>query len=74
MIEYDGKNRPMIEHGTDGKPLIHNKHYIPKRFDDWLVVTVLKQEVLVGLPNLGAARKKQQQRRQENIHGKENKQ
>jgi hypothetical protein len=52
MADYDGQNRFYLECDVMGKPMIHNNHYVPKCYDDWIVVTVMKQEVYIGLPKL----------------------
>jgi len=52
-IEYDSLDRPYIE-VRDGKPLIVDGHYVPRRLNDWLVVNVLKKDVFIGLPDLAS--------------------
>jgi len=50
-VEYDSMDRPYIEM-ADGKPVIVNDHYVPRRLNNWLVVTVLKKDIWIGLPDL----------------------
>jgi hypothetical protein len=50
LADFDSENRTYLECNRAGKPIVRNNHYVPKTYDDWLVVTVLKQEVLIGLP------------------------
>jgi len=50
-IEYDSLERPYIE-VKDGKPVIVDGHYVPRRMNDWLVVNVLKKDIYIGLPDI----------------------
>jgi hypothetical protein len=54
MIEYDSLNRPYIE-VHEGKPVIVDGHYVPRRFNDWLVINVLKKDIFIGLPDIATA-------------------
>lgn len=50
-IEYDSLERPYIE-VREGKPVIVDDHYVPRRMNDWLVVNVMKKDIYIGLPDL----------------------
>jgi len=51
-IEYDSGDRPYIEMLGHNRPVIVDDHYVPRRLSDWLVVTVLKKDIWIGLPDL----------------------
>jgi len=52
-VELDDDNRPYLEMNDKGKPVIRDNHYIPRRYDNWLVITVAFKETWVGLPDFG---------------------
>lgn len=47
--DKDSAGRQVIE-DLDGKPVIKNKHYVAAIYDDWLIISVLNQQVVIGLP------------------------
>lgn len=51
-IEYDSKQRPFLRTDKHGRPLIHDGHYVPHTYDDWMVLTVLRNETWIGMPPL----------------------
>jgi hypothetical protein len=51
-IDLDDSNRPYLEEGDDGTPLIRNGHYIVRKYDFWIVISVLKRDIWMGLPPL----------------------
>ena len=48
-VDVDGNGRQVVE-DRDGKVRVKGGHYVLARYDDWLVVTVLGQQVQIGLP------------------------
>ena len=48
-VDVDGSGRQVVE-DTNGKVRVEHGHYVLARYDDWLVVTVLGQQVQIGLP------------------------
>lgn len=48
-VDVDGSGRQVVE-DRDGKVRVEGGHYVLARYDDWLVVTVLGQQVQIGLP------------------------
>lgn len=54
QIEYDSMDRPYIEMHGHGRAVIVDNHYVARKMDNWLVVTltVLKKDIWIGLPSL----------------------
>ena len=49
-LDTDEKGRVyLVEDSKTGKPLVKNNHYIPKRYDNWLIISVVKKEIYIGL-------------------------
>ena len=48
-VDVDGSGRQVVE-DRDGKIRVEGGHYVLARYDDWLVLTVLGQQVQIGLP------------------------
>ena len=51
-LDLDGSGRQVVE-DRDGKVVIRHGRYVPARYDDWIVLSVLNQQTRVGLPKLG---------------------
>ena len=49
MVDVDGSGRQVVE-DRGGKVVVKSGHYVLARYDDWLIVTVLNQQVMIGLP------------------------
>ena len=48
-VDVDSSGRQVVE-DREGKVRVESGHYVLARYDDWLIVTVLGQQVLIGLP------------------------
>lgn len=49
--------RPVIQTGADGKPLVVNGHYVPQTYDDWVVIEAGPARVEAGVPPLSTGSK-----------------
>ena len=49
-VDVDSSGRQVVE-DREGKVRVERGHYVLARYDDWLVVTVLGQQVQIGLPS-----------------------
>jgi len=50
-IHLDSSRRPVLLETEDGLPIIQHGHYVPRTANYWIVVTVLKQETWIPLPD-----------------------
>ncbi len=48
------KDRPVLQTDERGNPVVENGHYVPQRFDDWVVITAKGRRIEVGIPALDA--------------------
>ncbi len=54
-VETDIQQRAVLHVDDEGAPLIVDGHYVPRRYDDWLVLTVSGLlEAWKGIPTLTA--------------------
>jgi hypothetical protein len=47
------KDRPVLMTDGAGNPLVQDGHYVPQRYDDWVVIEAKGQRVEAGIPALG---------------------
>lgn len=47
------KNRPVLVTDGQGNPVVQDGHYLPQRYDDWVVIEAKGQRSEVGIPPLG---------------------
>ena len=45
-------DRPVIQTGADGKPIVSNGHYLPQTYDDWVIIEAGPAKVEAGIPPL----------------------
>jgi len=53
-IATGDKERPVLETDGRGKPLVVDGHYVPQRFDDWVIITAKGRRIEVGIPPLAS--------------------
>jgi hypothetical protein len=46
------KDRPVLVTDSRGEPAVVDGHYVPQRFDDWVVITAAGRRIEVGIPAL----------------------
>ncbi len=46
------KNRPVLQTDAGGRPVVVDGHYLPQRFDDWVIITAKGRRIEVGIPAL----------------------